>query len=267
MIHERIYLDSEERAYIETYVNTDAREEVRDAILVIPGGGYQKVCLDREGECIAVAYAARGLNAFVLNYRVGKDEHYPNQLLDAAKAMAYIKENAEKYNINPDRVFAVGFSAGGHLCGTLATLHEEAEEILGLPKGTARPTGVVLSYAVITAHMPTSRGTYENLLGKAFSDLTEEEKRHFSIEDNVTPDTPPAFIWHTAEDTIVPPFGSLRLAEAYANLGIKVEMHLYPYGPHATATGTYISSAANPVYVDTKIAEWIPDSVAFMKTV
>ena len=126
---------------------------------------------------------------------------------------------------------------------------------------------IIVEFIIFLIFLLKSRGTYENLLGKAFSDLTEEEKRHFSIEDNVTPDTPPAFIWHTAEDTVVPPFGSLRLAEAYANLGIKVEMHLYPYGPHATATGTYISSAANPVYVDTKIAEWIPDSVAFMKTV
>ena len=267
MIHERIYLDKEEKAYIETYVNTDSRKDPRDAILVIPGGGYHTVCLDREGECVAVAYASRGVNAFVLNYRVGEGVHYPNQLLDAAKAMAYIKENAEKYHINPDRVFAVGFSAGGHLCATLATLHGEAEELLGLPKGVARPRGVVLSYPVITALAPTNEASFQNLLGKPFSEITEEEKKHLSIEENITADTPPAFIWHTAEDKTVPPMGSFRLAEAYALCGVPVEMHLYPYGPHATAVGTYISSGGNPDYIDSKIAEWIPESVAFMKTV
>ena len=266
MIHERIYLDSEERAYIETYVNTDAREEVRDAILVIPGGGYQTVCLDREGECIAVAYAARGLNAFVLNYRVGKDEHYPNQLLDAAKAMAYIKENAEKYNINPDRVFAVGFSAGGHLCGTLATLHGEAEEILGLPRDTARPTGVVLSYPVVTALHNTHRGSFERLLAKPFDEITEEEKMHFSLEMNINKDTSPAFIWHTAEDKVVPPVGSIRLAEAYVRAGAKVELHLYPYGSHGLALSNDVTVAKGQ-QIQPKAEAWVKEAVEWMKTV
>ncbi len=266
MIHERIYLGKEKKAYIDTYVNTDSRAKARDAILIIPGGGYSHVCLDREGECVAVAYASRGVNAFLLNYRVGEGETYPNQLVDAAMAMAHIKQNSEKYHIDPDRVFAVGFSAGGHLCGTLATLYREAEELLGLPKGTARPRGVVLSYPVITALEPTHVGSFQNLLGKPFFEITEEEKKHLSIEENVTSDTPPAFIWHTAEDTVVPPIGSLRLAEAYALAGVAVELHLYPYGPHATATGTYISSGGNPDYINSKIAEWIPESVAFMKT-
>ena len=97
--------------------------------------------------------------------------------------------------------------------------------------------------------------------------VTEEEIKRHSIEENITADTPPAFIWHTAEDTSVSPLGSLRLAEAYALAGVGVEMHLYPYGPHATATGAYISSGANPAFIDSKIAEWIPESVAWMKTV
>lgn len=267
MIHERVYFDKEKKAYVETYVNTDSREKVRDAMLIIPGGGYSNVCLDREGECIAIAYASRGVNAFVLNYRVGRDEHHPNQLIDAARAMVYIKENAEKYRIDPERVFAVGFSAGGHLCGMLATLHREAEELLGLEKDAARPHGAVFAYPVVTACMPTNVVSYTNLLGKPFSEITEEQVKHFSIEKNISADTPPAFIWHTAEDTIVPPIASLLLAEAYVEAGVDVECHLYPYGPHATGLGTYISSAGNPNYNQPKVAEWIPESVSWMKTV
>ena len=120
MRFERIYLNNEDkRSYIDTYVQ-DGNVK-RDAMLVIPGGGYCGVCSDREGEPIALEFFAKGYNAFVLNYRAGKaGDVYPSQLLDAAAAMIYIREHEEELCINKDRVFAVGFSAGGHLCGSLA---------------------------------------------------------------------------------------------------------------------------------------------------
>ena len=263
MIHERIFLDNEKRTYIDTYVNTDSREKPRDAMLVIPGGGYHQVCLDREGECVAMAYASHGVNSFVLNYRVGVGETYPNQLIDAARAMAHIKQNADKYHIDPDRVFAVGFSAGGHLCGTLATLYREAEELIGLEKDTARPRGVVLAYPVVTALHKTHIGSFEKLLCKPFSEITEEEKKHFSIEENITADTPPAFIWHTAEDAVVPPVGSIRLAEAYCKAGAKVEFHLYPYGPHGLA----LSNEVTCIEGQPKAESWVEEAVEWIKTV
>ena len=132
MKHERIYFDkTDERVFLDIYAVTDPLMSKREAMLVIPGGGYSHVCADREGECIALAFAAKGMNAFVLTYSVGQDAVYPRQLLDAARAMAYIKEHAEEYHIDPDRIYGVGFSAGGHLLGTLTTLHGEAEELLG----------------------------------------------------------------------------------------------------------------------------------------
>ena len=267
MIYERIYLDDEKRVYIDAYANTDRRLKPLDAMLVIPGGGYGCVCSDREGEPIALSFLSHGINSFSLNYRTGKDVvKYPDQLVDAAKAMAYVKENAEKYNINPDRVFAVGFSAGGHLCGTLATLHEEAEEILGLPKDTARPTGVVLSYPVVTALHNTHRGSFERLLAKPFDEITEEEKMHFSLEMNINKDTSPAFIWHTAEDKVVPPVGSIRLAEAYVRAGAKVELHLYPYGSHGLALSNDVTVAKGQ-QIQPKAEVWVKEAVEWMKTV
>ena len=121
MRHERIYLNpDDDRVFIDTYVVNLPR--VRDAILVIPGGAYREVCTGREGEPIALDFVAKGYNAFVLGYRVGKEgDVFPKQLLDAAAAMIYIKEHAAELCINADRVFAVGFSAGGHLAAHYST--------------------------------------------------------------------------------------------------------------------------------------------------
>ena len=123
------------------------------AILVIPGGGYGCVCADREGEPIALAFLARGYNAFVLHYSVGKDAPINCPLAEASAAMAYIRRNAESLGVNPEKVYAVGFSAGGHLCGSLGILwhRDEIIEKAGITYGENRPTAVVLQYPVITA--------------------------------------------------------------------------------------------------------------------
>ena len=267
MLCERIYLDEEKKSYIDTFAVVDSRIAPQDAMLVIPGGGYHHVCLDREGDCVALAYASRGVNAFVLNYHVGEGQIFPTQLVDAARAMVYIKENAERYHINPNRVFAVGFSAGGHLTGSLATMYKEAEEIINAKPELARPRGVVLGYPVVSAYPPANEGSFEGLLGKPYDQITEDERERFSIEKRVDATTPPAFIWHTAQDTAVSPKGSLSLARAYVEAGVTVEMHLYPYGPHATALGIEMTSAGQASYIQPKVQKWVEESVEWMKTV
>lgn len=267
MISERIYLGEDKVAYLDTYVVADGRIAPREAMLVIPGGGYANVCIDREGESIALAFLARGINAFVLNYHVGVTNNYPTHLLDAARAMVHIRENAEKYHINPERIFAVGFSAGGHLCATLATKHKVAEELLGLEKDYARPHAVVLSYPVITAMHPTHKGTYYNLVGKPFEEIPEDVRALHSHELHIDGDTPPAFIWHTATDIAVPPIGSLRLAEAYIDAGVPVELHLYPRGSHGIALAVEHTSAGNQCHIDGKTAGWVDDAIEFLKSV
>ncbi len=265
---ERIYLiDGVDDVFLEVYAVDDKRLAPRDAVLVIPGGGYEFVCLDREGEKTALAYVARGVNAFELNYRASKDDVFPMHLEYAALAMNYIREHAEEYNVNPERIFAEGYSAGGHLCGALATMHKFAEKRLGLPENAARPRGVVLSYPVITAYGPTHEQSFANLLNKPFAELTEEEKSLHSLERQVTPETPPAFIWHTATDGCVPVQGSLKYAMACADNGVPFTLHIYPYGPHAICLGTeYVGTptldAAQP------LAEgWFDASIKWMKTV
>ncbi len=241
-------------------------EKSGDAILVIPGGGYGRVCSDREGEPIANAFRERGVTAFVLSYRVAPNR-YPSQLLDAASAMAYIKKNAIEFDINPERVFAVGFSAGGHLVGTLSTKHTLAEKLLSLPENFTRPRGSIYAYPVVSASCATHSYTLESLTGKPLSDFSPEEIAEHSVELNVTEDTPPAFIWHTVEDEIVPVIGSLRLAEAYIKTGVPVMAHIYPYGPHGVALANEVTKCGNDAWIQPLCCGWVDYAAEFIKTV
>jgi len=266
MIQEKIFFDkSDDRVFLETYAVADGDVEPRDAILVIPGGGYNSVS-EREGIYTALAFAGRGINAFVLTYLVGEDAVYPRQLLDAARAFQYIKENAGKYHINPNRIFALGYSAGGHLLGTLVTLHSVAERELGLSENYINVCGAIFCYPVVTAFGSTHNGSFKKLLKKPLEEFTEEEKNLLSIEKNITPDSPPAFIWHTSEDKAVPINGSLKLCEAYYEAGIPVELHIYPHGPHGIALATDYSSKGKEDYIQPRAEMWISEAFKWMKS-
>ena len=270
MLHERIYLDkNDERVYIDTYVVND-KSYKRDAMLVIPGGGYSAVCTEREGEPIALAYVAHGMNAFVLNYRVGEvGDVFPKQLVDAGRAIIYIKENAEKFGIDPERVFTVGFSAGGHLSGSCAIMYDapEVKAALGISGEENKPCASVLAYPVVTANTEvTNTKTFENLLGKPFGEFTDDERRRFSLETAVNGNSAPMFIWHTVPDTLVPLNGTLLLTQAAKDAGVNVTLHVYPYGPHGLALSTDVTECGVPEWVQPLAENWIADSVAWFDT-
>ena len=265
MLHEKIYIDSsDERVFLETYALCDPNVAPRDAILVIPGGGYSGVS-EREGMYTALAFLGKGINTFVLTYSVGEHAVYPRQLLDACRALKYIKENAEKYHINPDRIFALGYSAGGHLLGTLTTLHSVGERELGLPEDYLKVRGSIFCYPVITAYGPTHTRSFENLLKKPFDEITDGEKELLSIEKNITPDSPPAFIWHTSEDRGVPINGSLKLCQAYYDAGQAVELHVFPYGPHGIALGTEYTSYNGDACIQPRAEIWVDEAFKWLK--
>lgn len=267
MIYKRVYFTPENTsAYLDTYAVPSKETALKDAILVVPGGGYGHVCSDREGESIALAYNAKGLSAFVLKYTVppkSKDE----PLFEIARAFEYIKRNAAAYLINPDRIFVIGFSAGAHLVGTLSMKYRKAEDCLGLSENFLRPCGTVYCYPVVTAMCETHKGSYENLLGKPFEEISDEERREYSNELLVSENTPPAFIWHTANDSGVPVYGSLRLTESYVRAGVPVELHIYPKGPHGMALALEHTSAGREDFIDGRISRWLSDSVEWMKTI
>ena len=155
MLNKRVYLEgNNEDAYLDIYMADPIGEFTRKAILVIPGGGYGTVCSDREGEPIALAFLSHGYNAFVLHYSVGSKKTFPTQLIEASLAMKHIKDNAEFYNVDPDKIFVTGFSAGGHLAGSLGIMWDKKEiyDVIDMPFGYNKPAGMMLVYPVVSSN-------------------------------------------------------------------------------------------------------------------
>lgn len=256
---EKIMLDKDQNdVYLDCYIADKTDNFTRKAILVIPGGGYGCVCSEREGEPIALAFIARGYNAFVLHYSVARTKRFPAQLIQASKAMAHIRDNAEEYGIDASKVFAVGFSAGGHLCASLGALWDKKEiyDELKIPFGYNKPTGVMLIYPVISSNpVITHLDSFKNLL--CSDNPTEEELAECSIENYVCENSSPAFIMHTSDDNLVDVRNSLVLADAYVAAGQKVELHIYPSAPHGVALGNKITSGTVAAYENEAVEKWI----------
>lgn len=201
-------------------------------LIVCPGGGYHFVS-EREGEPIAIDFYNRNFNTFVLTYDVAPNAVYPLALTQLACSIDHIRKNAEKYRINPDKVYVVGFSAGGHLVGCLANLHTELPcDYVDASKLDASPNGVILSYPVIYPY--SHSGSYKNLLGEDFE--SDPRLEPLTLHKSVNKKNPPCFIWTTAEDTCVNPLATAYYTTALLENGIKCESHVFPYGPHGGAT-------------------------------
>lgn len=211
----------------------------RDALLICPGGAYWFVSMDREGYPVAEAFVSKGFNCFILNYSVQEKSIGHRPLIEASIAMQYIKENAQRFNINPESVFCLGFSAGGHLAASLATMWHTVKEV---PEGINRPTGVILCYPVLTGKQGHScAGTFYNLLGTKTP--TDEQLELYSLENRVDERTSPAFLMHTFDDPVVPVEGSFYYAEKLKEYGIPMQMHIYPKGPHGLSLGNHITNS------------------------
>ena len=268
MIYKRFYLDVMGRELeLDAYLEDGAKN--KDSVLIFPGGGYQHLSKDREGVAIANAYYKRGLNAFVLHYSVGSDYKYPDHLTDASFAITYIKAHRVELGINPERIFTVGFSAGGHLSGSMAILHKEPEVLssLGIEKGDNKPCGSILAYPVVSANVDTHRGSFSALAGKPYEQLDEADRKRLSLEDNVDLDSAPVFIWHTSEDDAVPVIGSLKLAEAYYAIGRAFTLHIYPYGVHGIALANEETSDGTDKWIEPLAEPWVDESVRWIKSV
>lgn len=211
----------------------DEDEQERPVIVVVPGGGYCVVS-DTEGEIVALEFYNKGYNAFVVTYTTDFTMQTPlkfQPLKDLSKAVAMIRKNASTYKIIPNNLVVCGFSAGGHLTGSLAVHHGIAELDLGSDyKGISnRPDAVILSYPVISSGVFAHSGSFVALLG---ADATVEERNFMSLEKQVTADTSPTFIWHTATDELVPVENSYLFAEACHKIGVKYEHHVFGEGKH-----------------------------------
>ena len=252
MIYKKITLDKyDENAYHECNIADKQENFTRKAILVVPGGGYEHVGT-REGEPVAFAFMPYGYNAFVLHYSV-KKYPYPKHLIQASMAMKHIKDNAEEYGIDPEEVFVVGFSAGGHLAGSLATMwdNEEIYKEVSMPKDYNKPKGAMLIYPVINEHL----GSFKNLLLK--ENVSDEDIENHSIANFVNENSSPMFIFHTSNDGLVPVKNSLDLANRLAELNIKFELHIFPDAPHGGALYNETTSNARKEFLKPRYSQWV----------
>jgi acetyl esterase/lipase len=207
-------------------------------VIVCPGGGYT-ILSPREDEVVAAQYLAAGFATFILHYSVKENAKNFQPLKEAALAIKYVRENAAHYNVDPDYVFIAGFSAGGHLAASAGVLwdHPAVAEVLGTEDTrVARPTGMILSYPVITTGEYTHVHSAQRLCGKFDKDpivtYTREEADQFSLELHVKENTPPTFLWHTAADQAVPVENSLLFASALSRAKVPFELHIFPEGRH-----------------------------------
>lgn len=228
---------------LRAYCAEDAFGRRRPAILFLPGGGYE-VNSPTEGEPAALKFLSMGFQGFVLDYSL-KPARYPQQLLEAAASVAFIRKNSERFGTDPERIYVCGFSAGGHLAGCLANLWKRdfISEALKLRPEDRAPNGAILCYPVIT-------GKYGGMSFENLGVLGGPEMEDLSLEKSVGPDTPPCFIWHTFNDNMVPVEHSLLFAKALQEKGIPFEMHIFHDGPHAMSVCTketaYNRRAENP---------------------
>ena len=259
MIYNKIYLrENDPDVFLEVIAPDKVGGYKRKALLVIPGGGYGTVCSDREGEPIALAFLPYGFASFVLHYSVNGKRFYPEQLIEASLAIKHIKDNAEEYGIDPEKVFTVGFSAGGHLSGSIATMWHKKEvyDAVDMPYGYNKPAGSMLIYPVISGIKEFSHiGSFRNLLGE--DNPGAERKIEVSIEENVDEKTAPMFIMHTSNDQVVNIRHSLCLADALAKNKREFELHVYPDAPHGVALGNDITKCGNEKYSQETIAKWV----------
>lgn len=267
MLYEKVQLEEkDETVFLEVYVADKIADFVRNAILVIPGGGYEMVCSEREGEPVAMAFMPYGYNAFVLHYSV-KKAPFPVQLIQASKAMKYIKDNAKRYNIDSSKVFTVGFSAGGHLAASLGTMWDRKEiyEEISMPLGYNKPAGMMLVYPVMSSGNISHFDSFKNLL--CTEEPTATMLSEVSIENHINKNSSPAYIVHTSNDSTVDVRNSLTLANELATQGIKFEMHIYPDGPHGIALANKITKCDNDKWCDSSTAEWVKNAVNWAEKV
>jgi acetyl esterase/lipase len=202
------------------------------AVIICPGGGYSILAIDKEGFAVAKKFNELGITAFVLKYRLPSDlimeDKSMGPLQDALQAMYLVRKNASVWGINPAKIGIMGFSAGGHLAGSLS-VHYNDLKIQNQENISLRPDFSILIYGVISFGQYTHNGSLTRLLGEK---PTEEQRKYWSSELQVNAQTPMAFLVHANNDVTVPVKNSIMYNEALTKFKVPAEMHIYPAGGH-----------------------------------
>ena len=254
---------SQEYARLTTYL-LDVTQKfsvlARPLILVCPGGGYNHTS-EREGEIVALQFNAMGYHAAVLDYSCAPAV-FPTALLELTKSVAYLRANAQQWQIDPDRIAVLGFSAGGHLAASLGVFWNTEwfakilrEAFIHLTPEMIRPNALILAYPVITSGEFAHRGSFDDLLGEERS-KDEFWLEKMSLEKQDLSDVPPVFIWHTSFDQSVPLENSLLLFTELVKARKPVEYHVFPGDVHGISLADWRTWSAERA-MDTPAVQWI----------
>jgi acetyl esterase/lipase len=229
-------------------------QKTKTAVVVFPGGGYVNLAIDHEGAQIAAWLNSYGITAFVLRYRLGPTYHHPIELGDAQRAVRWVRAHADEYGFSGGSIGVWGFSAGGHLASTIETHYDSGNNNNSDPieKQSCRPDFAILAYPVVTMKGPYShRGSAQNLLGDPPDPALV---KLLSNELHVTKNTPPTFLFHTADDPVVPVQNSIDFFLALQAAGVPSEMHIFEHGRHGVGLARGIPELA--VWPDL-LAQWL----------
>ncbi len=216
--------------YLPSNSDTIDPKRKRPTVIICPGGAYAFTS-DIEAEPVALKFLSEDCNVVVLRYSVAPSR-FPAALLEVSYVVSKLREMAEEWNVDTEKIVVMGFSAGGHVAASYGTLWNKdfIKEYFGFKGGENKPNGMMLCYPVISSGEKAHRWSFNNLLGDKAEDT--EMLNLVSAELQVTEYTPPAFIWHTFEDASVPVENSLLMATALAEKKIPLELHIFPRGYH-----------------------------------
>ena len=237
--------------------------DVRPAIIFCPGGAYTMLS-KREEDSPAFAFFSRGYHVFILRYSIGDKAANLNPLMEASAAVMRLRENAENWGIIPNQIAIAGFSAGGHLAASLG-VHWNAPDlkaVLDTKNGANRPDALILCYAVLTGGEYAHSTSFERVSGIIENKNAEDQKSelHFwSLNKHVNSSTPPAFLWHTMDDDVVPVENSIFMTQALHDAGVHCECHLFAHGAHGLSTCNHESNSVNQ-----PCAQWVPLCAAWL---
>ena len=230
---------------------TPTLEHPRPAIIICPGGGYEFLS-EREADPVAIAFERFGFQCFVLRYSIREHATFPQPVVDAARAVRWVRAHAVELGVDPERVAVLGFSAGGHVTAMLGTMHQQDDVVqaereeyaqladrgvqanAGLMEFPSRPNAIVPCYAVMAADWMDLPFPKETIMA---TDCIRAAGPH----------VPPAFVWTTGEDTLVPPTQSLRFVTALSEHGVPFEYHHYAHGPHGLSLGDSLTNFGQSV--------------------